>query len=480
MELCLKNGSWIDEKQMNLYLYDAGTDSGSGYENANKFPLKFREKIYQLTNLHPDNSPFYNVNESKIKPFARIKVVRQRLFPSKKACRLEMAVEEEEEPDDSLERNFVYGSQPDNIFSDPQQRPRNMPGDISEEDPDNRELGSFNPIENERPPDFNQDGIERNGKEPHEQLRCQTTLWSEWSNCFLNRNQPNPNCGAGTMKRTRQLINPANIDYCSFLILEETNDCSISCQTGQVSFRKGNIGGYDERPSRLDDGYAPKDDRRVGSIRYETDPPYRQPQYPVESYPEPGENPEPKIEDSDPMEIDSNRSNDDFQPNPSTIVNPSYMEEDDFNRVPEICESKLTEWSSWSSCYGSCPESYQNKTRSLKTFESICLGAQLVEQRICPDCPETGNNRGYNSYNKQNSGFRSRLNPRNVTPRTMIKPTNRRTVARKNRDDVRTNTKNNVKMERMNSNSKNQRTINRRTSNQKSINQRNTAELPTD
>lgn len=223
LELCNRNGSWIDEKQMNLYLFDAGTDGGLAYENANKFPLKFREKIYQLTNLHPQNSPFYNLNESKIKPFARIKVVKQRIFPTKQPCRLVEAPEEEEEPDDSLERNLVYGEN-GNLASIPPYS-RYTPSSRSAYDNEMKRYDENNRDTSDYGTDNNYDnngydnryggnngygsnngydngetdnsGREVNSKETNDPSSCATSEYTEWSECQLQPSNPNPSCGGG-------------------------------------------------------------------------------------------------------------------------------------------------------------------------------------------------------------------------------------------------------------------------------------------
>ena len=42
LELCLANCSWVDHVQLNLYPFDAGTDSGMGYIVSSIYPARQR------------------------------------------------------------------------------------------------------------------------------------------------------------------------------------------------------------------------------------------------------------------------------------------------------------------------------------------------------------------------------------------------------------------------------------------------------
>ncbi|XP_042863867.1 spondin-1-like isoform X1 [Penaeus japonicus] len=85
LELCLRNGSWLNEKTLNLYPWDAGTDSGATYEAANA-PTIPREKIRRITTSYPNDpkSPFYDPSGQDMKPLARITITRQRVY--EKSC----------------------------------------------------------------------------------------------------------------------------------------------------------------------------------------------------------------------------------------------------------------------------------------------------------------------------------------------------------------------------------------------------------
>lgn len=85
LELCLKNRSWVIEKVMNLYPWDAGTDSGVTYINS-KQPTIPQEKIRRITSSSPNSeeSPFYDPSGVQMKPVARLTITRQRVY--EKSC----------------------------------------------------------------------------------------------------------------------------------------------------------------------------------------------------------------------------------------------------------------------------------------------------------------------------------------------------------------------------------------------------------
>lgn len=81
LELCLANGSWIEEKILNLYPYDAGTDSGPTYISPDQ-PTIPKEAIRRIKPNYPNDprSPFYDQENKEMKPIARLYLSRQRLY----------------------------------------------------------------------------------------------------------------------------------------------------------------------------------------------------------------------------------------------------------------------------------------------------------------------------------------------------------------------------------------------------------------
>lgn len=85
LNLCLKNCSWIENLKVDLYPYDAGTDSGLTYMSPNAETLP-REKMYRITTKYPEDprAPFYNMNSDTMQPMARFYFKRDKLVP--KSC----------------------------------------------------------------------------------------------------------------------------------------------------------------------------------------------------------------------------------------------------------------------------------------------------------------------------------------------------------------------------------------------------------
>lgn len=82
LELCLRNCNWVEHKVLNLYPYDAGTDSGITYLSPD-MPTRPPETIQEITSSSPSDSrsPFFGV---EMKPLARVYLTRQRLY--EKSC----------------------------------------------------------------------------------------------------------------------------------------------------------------------------------------------------------------------------------------------------------------------------------------------------------------------------------------------------------------------------------------------------------
>ncbi|XP_046747720.1 spondin-1-like isoform X2 [Diprion similis] len=85
LELCLANCSWIEHRELNLYPFDAGTDSGITYLSQDT-PTDPQEKITRITSTFPNDpaSPFYDETGADMKPIAKLYLNRQRLY--EKTC----------------------------------------------------------------------------------------------------------------------------------------------------------------------------------------------------------------------------------------------------------------------------------------------------------------------------------------------------------------------------------------------------------
>ncbi|XP_975464.3 spondin-1 [Tribolium castaneum] len=82
LNLCLKNCTWIENLIIDLFPYDAGTDSGISYMSPNA-ETKPRERMYRITTTYPEDprAPFYDPSKKEMTPLARLYLKREKLIP---------------------------------------------------------------------------------------------------------------------------------------------------------------------------------------------------------------------------------------------------------------------------------------------------------------------------------------------------------------------------------------------------------------
>jgi hypothetical protein len=163
LELCLPNGQWVEQKEINLYPYDAGTDSGPTYVSPDQ-STNPQEAIRRIRPNMPNDprSPFYDQENKEMKPLAKLYITRQRLY--EKNC--------ENNQQDG------YGQNDDSKEND-----ENDEENGKNDDDDDDEQKNY---KQNYPPPRIQDRYENN---------CETTDWDSWSRC------DNP-CGEGKSIRT--------------------------------------------------------------------------------------------------------------------------------------------------------------------------------------------------------------------------------------------------------------------------------------
>lgn len=273
LELCLSNGSWIEEKIINLYPYDAGTDSGPTYISSRQATMP-KEAIRRIKPNQPNDprSPFHDTEVLEMKPLARLYLTRQRLY--EKNCENQKQDEdgEDEEEDEQRDlknarecatRRWSEYSECDSPCGQGQQtRTREY------RDPDAaEEKGCRKKLEEQRDcqgtsdtcsgGEGGNDGTEGGSdgdEEPDEgnsenryQAMCALTKYSEWSEC----SKP---CGKGEQTRTRDFVHQNNVRTCKKrdpnVELEQTRMCEgLSCT--------GNIDGEEEKPIKKSNKACP-------------------------------------------------------------------------------------------------------------------------------------------------------------------------------------------------------------------------------
>nr|CAD7439236.1 unnamed protein product [Timema bartmani] len=85
LNLCQTDCTWVESKIIDLFPYDAGTDSGISYMSPNS-PTIPQEKIYRITTMYPEDprAPLYDPTGTPMKPLARLYLKRESIVP--KSC----------------------------------------------------------------------------------------------------------------------------------------------------------------------------------------------------------------------------------------------------------------------------------------------------------------------------------------------------------------------------------------------------------
>jgi spondin-1 len=110
LNLCLKDCTWIENLTVDLYPWDAGTDSGITYMSPN-LETKPREKMFRITTKYPEDprAPFYDMNKDEMNPLARVYFTRESLIPRNCDEKLlqELSLEPAENTEDTARRTHI-------------------------------------------------------------------------------------------------------------------------------------------------------------------------------------------------------------------------------------------------------------------------------------------------------------------------------------------------------------------------------------
>ncbi|KAF5273765.1 hypothetical protein FQR65_LT17079 [Abscondita terminalis] len=210
LNLCLKDCSWIENLTVDLYPWDAGTDSGITYMSPNA-ETKPKERMYRITTMYPEDprAPFYDPTKKEMHPMARFYFKREKVIP--KGCDesfLNAQVDVSENTEEISRLSCGKGLRM-------RTREYLMP-QKAQMFQCNRQLVSKEMCVADTP---ECEGGEQDSEEKIEQNDgvCATTQWSAWSECSST-------CGVGFISRTRHFIDKkgrkkcAHINICNLIL----------------------------------------------------------------------------------------------------------------------------------------------------------------------------------------------------------------------------------------------------------------------
>ncbi|XP_055331541.1 spondin-1-like isoform X2 [Paramacrobiotus metropolitanus] len=236
LNLCLKNCSWTDRMEVDLFPFDAGTDNGVTYmsENAPSHP---REQIHNITSTHPKNpaAPFFDPSGKPMTPLAKIIISKQKIY-EKNCDDPNPAATSEEVTGSSIDRdeNRMECAVTDWGFwsscSGPcgqGSRMRNR----SYRNPAKATMNgcSRNLVEKEMCAQAcDGEGSSTANALPHSSsgINCMTSPWSDWSSCSVT-------CGKGMRQRSRMFKEPMADKFCDDALMEK-EDCDAGDCTPEV------------------------------------------------------------------------------------------------------------------------------------------------------------------------------------------------------------------------------------------------------
>ncbi|XP_061399989.1 spondin-1 [Musca vetustissima] len=248
MELCTANCRWIEEKVLNLYPWDVGTDSGPSYmspDQAQKPP----DVVRRITSSFPsdEHSPFYDKTGTPMKPLATLRVTRKRTYG--RCFDEQLPIECDTHPwTDWSECSVKCGSGVQyrlRDYKDPEVARKKNCQEILRQ---TQECSGPCIDQNIGLPSMAGNSRYGSGAE------CELTPWSPYSECSNK-------CGMGTRTRTRSFVNSYASENCQSggipidLIQTETCEgtyCGGNIHNSQNKGRRKEQTSYNNRPLDYD------------------------------------------------------------------------------------------------------------------------------------------------------------------------------------------------------------------------------------
>ncbi|GBP54114.1 Spondin-1, partial [Eumeta japonica] len=233
LDLCKKDCSWVESKVIDLFPYDAGTDSGISYMSPNSETVP-REKMYRITTMYPEDprAPFYDPQAKEMAPMARLYLQREKLIT--RSCdeqTLQQLVTDVEEntqnvdkPECAVTEWSEWSACSVTCGKGLRMRTRQyrLP-DKAQMFACDRQLVSKEMCVANVPECQGEEGpAEENNLSdgdpgPIDEI-CRTSEWGPWSECSVT-------CGVGVSTRRRQFLNHMGLKKCPLVQIEENRKC---------------------------------------------------------------------------------------------------------------------------------------------------------------------------------------------------------------------------------------------------------------
>ncbi|CAG0879423.1 unnamed protein product [Cyprideis torosa] len=407
LELCQRNCSWIKEKRVDLYPWDAGTDNGVSYESPNE-PSSPRQPIRRITTTTSNNinSPFFDPEGKPLKPVAKLMIQLQREY--EKPCA------GGNKPPDFRSGIFNFwesglhgssgksgGSALGNNFMGSALGNEAYTSDLA----DSSSSITSSSLIDDRSGGGGSGSVAFGRIDP-----CSMMAWNEWEPCSVT-------CGMGVRTRRRNFADPtaARGAMCDYSALEETEVCSNpqypSCdQTpGSIHHTFGSGGG----------GYhAPEQSQATPTLYGQPDPSHHN--VLPNSYGKPYAHPDRTQNTYGQLDLSSSYNQPTQERTPNSYGSPgTYTSRNTYGSLNEGYGSSMdtyssmvgnydtdsdsgnpdgcptSPWSEWSPCSTSCGVGTRTRSRYFLDQTKRCPNKELHQTEKClasvMSCPSNGN-----------------------------------------------------------------------------------------